>query len=426
MSGQQTIPRATERRAGWRQAALLLAGSCMPVMGSVLITPVLPQLSLHFGDVPGSAVLVPMIVALPALFIAVFAPLAGVVADRIGRKRLLIGAMLVYAVVGTVPAWLDDLSGILFSRALVGLTEAAIMTVCATLIIDYYRGKQRYKVLGLQTVATTVGATLFIAIGGALGAGGWHVPFWVYSVSILIAVPMMFGLWEPTPEERRINNDQTATKVPIPWRKIATALAVTVFAGFAFYVMILQISYLVVAAGVPAENTAFIGAIAALASLATALGGLLFTQIAGLGPGKLLPLALGAQAGGMLIVWVAPGLAGVITGAVLASFGSGLVLPSLFLWFISHITPEVRGRVTGLVMTAFYLGQFSTAIIVGVLVGVLTAAAGAAALSTAIGVIGIAAALVAAAVGVGLRHGVSGAARSDADYEELKTPAAAG
>ena len=50
----------TTRRAGAWQATLLLAGSCMPVMGSVLITPVLPQLSAHFADEPGADVLVPM------------------------------------------------------------------------------------------------------------------------------------------------------------------------------------------------------------------------------------------------------------------------------------------------------------------------------------------------------------------------------
>ncbi len=54
---------ARTRRAGVWQAVLLLAGSCMPVLGSVLITPVLPQLSEHFVAEPGAEVLVPMIVA---------------------------------------------------------------------------------------------------------------------------------------------------------------------------------------------------------------------------------------------------------------------------------------------------------------------------------------------------------------------------
>lgn len=409
MSSTSLPAPAVARRAGFAQGLLLLLGSCMPVMGSVLITPVLPQLSQHFAAAPGVEILVPMIVALPALLIAVFAPVAGQIADRVGRKRLLIGALFAYAVVGTVPAWLDDLGGILASRALVGLTEAAIMTVCTTLIIDYFQGERRAKVIGLQTVATTIGATLFIAIGGALGAGGWHTPFWVYSASILIAVPMLFVLWEPTAQERMLGENAGAARVRIPWRRIATALAVTVFAGFSFYVMILEVSYLVVAAGVPAEQTGLIGAVSAVASLATAIGGLLFTRISKLGPGRLMPMALGAQAVGMVVIWIVPSLPGVIVGAIIASFGSGMVLPSLFLWFIAHITPEVRGRVTGLVMTAFYLGQFVTPILIGILVGVVAGASGAASLPAAVGIVGIAAAVVAVGVALGLRHGVRGA-----------------
>ena len=144
-------PTAT-RKAGTLQAILLLAGSCMPVLGSVLITPVLPQLSEHFAEVPGAEILVPMIVAIPALIIAIFAPFAGQIVDRLGRKTLLIIAMFAYAVVGTAPAWLEGIPEILISRVLVGVCEAAIMTVCTTLIVDYFHEeKRRTRYLGLQT-----------------------------------------------------------------------------------------------------------------------------------------------------------------------------------------------------------------------------------------------------------------------------------
>ena len=207
----------TLRKAGALQGILLLAGSCMPVLGSVLITPVLPQLSEHFADVPGAEILVPMIVAIPALIIAIFAPFAGQIVDRLGRKTLLIIAMFAYAVVGTAPAWLEGLPEILISRVLVGVCEAAIMTVCTTLIVDYFHEpRRRNKYLGLQTVTTTLAATVFIILGGALGVGGWHTPFWVYAVSIVIAVPMIFALWEPTPIEAGDTREEAGREDPHP------------------------------------------------------------------------------------------------------------------------------------------------------------------------------------------------------------------
>lgn len=403
MSNTALSPQPVQpRRAGVPQGLLLLVGSCMPVMGSVLITPVLPQLSEHFAGENGAEVLVPMIVALPALLIAICAPFAGQIVDRMGRKRLLIIAMFAYAVLGTVPAWLDSLGGILASRALVGLTEAAIMTVCTTLIIDYFQAERRSRYIGLQTVATTIGATVFIALGGALGAHSWHIPFWVYGVAVLIAVPMIFVLWEPTAAEKILGEEaeRPSSGGRIPWKRVTTALLVTLFSGFTFYVMIIEISYLVVGTGVSAQDTALIGAVSAIASLATAVGGVLFTRVTKLGPGRLVPAALGFQAIGMVVIWALPSFGGIVAGAIIASFGSGMLLPSLFLWMIEHLNAEIRGRVTGLVMTAFYLGQFLTPVVIGGLGGATGS------LTITIGITGLAAAIVATAVAVGLRHGV--------------------
>ncbi|MCS5735695.1 MFS transporter [Herbiconiux daphne] len=390
----------TDRRhAGVWQAVLLLAGSCMPVLGSVLITPVLPQLSEHFADVPGAEVLVPMIVAIPALLIAIFAPFAGQIVDRLGRKWLLIGAMIAYALVGTAPVWLSGLPEILFSRVLVGLCEAAIMTVCTTLIVDYFHEeRQRNKYLGLQTVTTTLAATAFIVLGGALGVGGWHTPFWVYAVSIVIAIPMIFSLWEPTSVEAGDTPDEAGAKVKIPWRRIGVPLLVTLFGGFTFYVLLIETSYLIVGTGIDASDTATIGIVAAGSSLITAIGGLTFARLAKLTPGRLLPLAFGLQGLGLILIWVIPGLPGIVIGAIFASFGSGLLLPSLLTWVVATTLFEDRGRVTGWWTSAFFLGQFLTPI----LIGVLTAGVGR--LNIAVGIVGIAAALLAVVVGLSLRR----------------------
>ena len=43
------------------------------------------------------------------------------------------------------------------------------MTCCTTLLADYFHGSQRDKYFGLQVVFTTVAATVFFGVGGALG-----------------------------------------------------------------------------------------------------------------------------------------------------------------------------------------------------------------------------------------------------------------
>jgi len=101
-SGQSsgTEPIATPRQAGPAQLALLLAGSCLSVLGAVLIAPVLPQMTDYFTGVAGVDVLVPIVLTVPALMIGLTAPFAGIVVDSVGRKRILIIAMVAYAIAG--------------------------------------------------------------------------------------------------------------------------------------------------------------------------------------------------------------------------------------------------------------------------------------------------------------------------------------
>jgi len=301
-----------------------------------------------FGGEPGAEVLVPMIVAIPALMIAIFAPFAGQIVDRLGRKSLLIIAMVAYAFVGTAPAYLESLQLILLTRIGVGITEAAIITVCTTLIVDYFHeARRRNKYLGLQTVATTLAATLFIILGGALGVAGWHTPFWVYAVSLVIAVPMIFLLWEPSRDDTTDAHVASAEKVPVPWRQLRLPLGVALFGGFTFYVMLIETSYLLVENGVLASDTAMIGAVAAGASLTTATGAFAFPKLVKRGHRFVLPLAFGLQALGILVIWLVSGVPGVVVGAVIAGFGSGVLLPSMITWTLAGIRFEERGRSTG-------------------------------------------------------------------------------
>jgi MFS family permease len=159
------------------RVTLLMTGSCLPILGAVLIAPVLPKMQDHFDAVPGAKVLVPMALTVPALSLALLAPFAGVIVDRLGRKRLLVVATGLYALCGTAPLWLDSLGAIVASRALVGVTEAAIMTCCTTLIGDYYTGRVRDRYLALQTMCASASATAFFVIGGAAGSVGWRAPF---------------------------------------------------------------------------------------------------------------------------------------------------------------------------------------------------------------------------------------------------------
>jgi MFS family permease len=342
-AGPSLSPRGVA--AGWPQIVVLLAASCMPILGTVLLVPSVHSIQEAFAADPSAAALAPLVISGPALFIGLLAPFAGQIVDRLGRKRLLLAAMVAYGLFGTAPLWLGDLRQILVSRVLLGVTEGAIMTVCLTLIADYFTGERRARILGMQTGVIALAATVFVAVGGALGGLGWRAPFAVYSIAMVLAVLMTFLLWEP----RRVAPPAGGKMPPAPWRQLRVPLLVTVPGAIMFTILQVGLSYIV--------TQAQAAVIATLGNIAVMVASFGYGRFARLGT-RMLPAVFGAGALGLFLT-VATGSPVVIgAGFVLVLAAGGLMLPILLTWAISPLAGEQRGRGTGLWTCSFFLSQF--------------------------------------------------------------------
>ncbi|MFI9567465.1 MFS transporter [Streptomyces rishiriensis] len=359
-------PERTVSGPGHRlRLTLLMAGACLPILGAVLIAPVLPQMQDHFADVPGVDALVPVALTIPALSLALLAPFAGVLVDRLGRRRLLVVATVVYAILGTAPLWLDSLVAVVASRALVGVAEAAIMTCCTTLLGDYYSGRQRDRYLAMQTMCASISATVFFVLGGAAGSAGWRMPFWAYAVSLLLAPAMAAFLPRPRPDglagEPSPAVREPVTERPFPWRPLAGTCALTVFGSVLFYTVQVEMAFLLDDMGV--SDSAVIGLASAGSSAAIVIGAVVFTR-AGRRPQDWLPTAFGLCTLGFAVIWLAPDPVVLTLGAVINCLGGGIMLPSLLTLAMSQLDYADRGRGTGLWTGSFFLGQFICPLVV--------------------------------------------------------------
>jgi MFS family permease len=358
LSGEVAVDPATGRPAGRLQALILLLSSCLSVLGAVLLAPVLPRIEDAFAGTPGVETLTPVALTVPALVIGLTAMIAGRIVDRIGRKRLLVGSLIVYAFVGTAPLWLSSLPLIVASRALVGLTEAAIMTCCTTLLADYFHGSARERYFGLQIVYTTLAATLFFALGGALGAQSWRAPFWLYVVSLPLAFLAARYVWQPV----RRKQDGPRKLPPLPWRQLTAPIGATLLGGLIFYVLVVELSFKL--DDIDVESTATIGAVSAIGSLGTATGAFLFGRLARFGPKFTVPVAFAVSGIGLLGLAAAPNVPVVVVFAVVTGFGNGLLLPSMLTWALGSLSFEQRGRGTGVWTSSLFIGQFFCPLVV--------------------------------------------------------------
>lgn len=350
---------AVERSAGSAQAGLLLFGSCLPVLGAVLIAPVLPNLHAHFAETPGVAVLVPVALTLPALVIALVAPLAGVLADCVGRRPLLLASMLLYSLFGALPLWLDSLSLVVASRAGIGLAEAGIMTCCTALMGDYFDGQRRARLFALQMVVTSLSAAVFMGVGGVLGESDWRTPFALYAVGVLCLPLMAVLLWEP--RAGRLASD-TVVALGFPWAALAPLYLLTGLAGVSLFIVPVQAGYLLQLLQVNAPQQ--IGLTMGANQLGVLAGALAFRRLAQLPAGRLLALGFATAGGGGALMALASSHSPVVLAVLVNGLGVGLLLPTLITLVMQTVGFDQRGRATGGFTAAIFAGEFISPLLV--------------------------------------------------------------
>jgi MFS family permease len=341
------------QNAGTRHGVMILIASVLPVMAIIALVPVLPLLLREFADVDGSEFLVPIAMTVPALCVAVFSPLAGWLSDRLGRKNLLVGSMVLYAGFGIIPWFLDDLFQIIAVRIALGVVEAMIMTVATTLIGDYYEGDKREKWIALQVAAASLSAILLIAAGGILGELlGSRGPFLLYLLALPAALVAAAVLFEPA----AARSDSNVAALPFALSAIAPLVMITLFVGVVFYTIIVQLGPILEIPG--ALSPGVIGMIGAACNCAVGLGSLVFHKAKDhVGP-RLLAIGLVIAALGYAGASLAATLPVIAAFVILASIGSGIMLPNMLTWTMSRLPPQMRGRGMGLWTGAFFLGQF--------------------------------------------------------------------
>lgn len=355
--------------AGWRQSVILLTGSCLPVLGAVLLGPVLPDIQRHFHATPGVVILTPLTLTLPALMIGLFSFAAGTVIDRFGRRGPLLIALLLYGLFGCAPLLLDDLHTILITRGVLGIMEALIMTTCTTLIGDYFVGERRRRLLALQGGIASFSATVFFAAGGALGEFGWRAPFWLYA-SAIILLPLC---WLLLPEPKR--NASAASTLDLsaaesaetPWRVLLIAYPFALITGIGLLMMPIQAGYLFNEMGV--TSPAVIGLCSAANQGAVCVGALLTRRFLTAGFGKIFFIGFATAGLGLILVSQVQTPHGLTAGGVLSGFGCGILLVGLLTWTLESLPVAVRGRGTGGFQASIFLGEFLSPLVVFALRG---------------------------------------------------------
>lgn len=348
-----------------RSKVVLLMASSLTVMSVSAISPALPKIAEAFSSIENAEFLVKLMLTIPSLIIALFAPIAGIIIDKGHRKILLISSLIIYGLMGTTGLYLESLSQFIVARAILGLGVAGIMTSAQTLIADYYLGEERNKMLGLQGTFISFGGVVFVACAGFLATESWRYPFSLYALALLLALPAYAFIHEPTVRlEHEVSNEEQSTisLLKTPFVHIAL-IGLLVFLGMVFFYAIpTQLPFLLSLHGI--DSPAKAGAVVSLATLA---GGLSSYSMPILKRRFTFP-SLGGRGFALLSIGfvglsIAINFPLTLFFALFAGSGIGLLMPTMRLWVITIARPALRGRSVGIITSSLYLGQFLSPII---------------------------------------------------------------
>jgi predicted MFS family arabinose efflux permease len=131
------------------------------------------------------------------------APFFGILADRVGRRKILIPSLFLFAAAGTGCAFTSDFTVLLVLRALQGIGGASLSSINVTIIGDLYSGRERAEAMGLNASVLSIGTASYPLIGGGLAVFGWHYPFVLPVLAVPVGIFVMTVLHNPEPTGRQ-------------------------------------------------------------------------------------------------------------------------------------------------------------------------------------------------------------------------------
>lgn len=351
----------TRERPIWRdpRAAALLMAASLTTMANATISPALPSIERLFADDPNAALLTRLLVPAPSLSVALFAPLAGFAADRIGRRAMLLTGVVLFVIAGCAGLALPDLPSIFASRLVLGVAVALIMTAQTALIGDYFAGDDRNALTGLQISARNFGGLVFISLAGWAATLSPRLPFAIYGLAAIFLPLMWLAIIEPP----RI----AAASGVLPadgdgghpsWRRLLAALVLLQgLTNMIFFLMPTQISFFLEVRGY--ESAPMTGTVLGLLMISGGGCALLYRRVRQMfGSAGIFAAGYAAMALGFLSLSGAASTPLLFIAALLIGAGYALVSPSFVAMALDLAPRRSRGMAGGILTASIFIGQF--------------------------------------------------------------------
>lgn len=335
---------------------LILAITGTSIMGNTLLAPVIPDILDDFGVADTGAGLLIAATSFPGIFMA---PIIGVLADRLGRRRVLVPCLATFGVFGTAAALAPSFEFLIAARFGMGVGAAGLINLAVVLIGDHWGPEDRTRLIGRNAAFLTVCLAVMPPVGGLLAElGSWRLALAPYSLAAITAVVAWRMLPPDHPDSTVSLREQLGGIGEIVRRP---AVVVILVGGTASFVMIFGVFLATLPIHLENEfgyGSAVRGLFLAIPAVPSTLVAFNLQRVRTRMSARTLLIACSlAFAAGFALIGATEAVALVAIGCVIYGVGEGALLPTLQDQAVEVSPPEHRGAIVAVYVGAARLGQ---------------------------------------------------------------------
>ncbi|MBD3222380.1 MFS transporter [bacterium] len=341
----------------WRDRNLhiVFAVTLMAVLGVSSVAPALPRIGDVFGVSPARTGLVITVFTLPGVLLT---PVLGVLADRIGRRRVIVPSLWLFAIAGVACAAAPGFWQLLVLRFLQGVGAASLGALNLAVLGDLYEGRDRGAAMGMNMSVLSVGTAAYPGIGGALAELGWRWPFLLAVVAVPVALSVQCCLRNPEPSSGQTLRDYLGSVARRVWRPpVGASFTVSLITFILLYGAVLTWFPLLLDRRL-GLSPGMIGLYLTGSSAATGLWSMVSGRLAArVGERRLIAVTFVLQAIALALITVLHHPLALVIPVALYGSSMGLGMPSLMTILAGLAPAEHRGAFLALNGTVLRLGQ---------------------------------------------------------------------
>ncbi len=336
-----------------RRLAVAVAGASVFIN---LYSPqaILPLLAQEYGV---RAADVSLAITATTLAIAVTAPFTGAIADVLGRRRVIIVAMIALLVPSVMVAFAPSLHALVFWRFVQGLMMPPIFAVTIAYIGEEWPASEATSVTGFYTSATGFGGFLGRVLTGVLAdVIGWRGGFLGNAAITFVCLVIVIAV---LPQERRFVRAASfgaSTRQMLRHLRNPRLLAVYAVGFGVLFNFIALFTYVGFLLAAPPYNlsAAFLGAVFLVYLLGSIVTPFIGRAIARFGRRNFIVVVIAVWICGVLLTLV-PSLPAIIAGLAVAA-ACGFLCQSSSTSLVAITAQQGASSAVGLYVTSFYLG----------------------------------------------------------------------